>query len=641
MITAISAHSERLALQVQRCLKHLTDNAPKISTHLPLRMFSRATEKKKKKKNNNNNNNRTNTWKTWRRPVLQVISAIFGITVIYLASELLIWGIFLVLKPVGLQFLNSILGMFLVFAIMTSISQLCSGADGIYTRNIKSKVDFINSNLGVGFPVPIVTISTEHLLGGQGIGRVVANFLNTNIIFWALVFLLSWGILAGILKLPHLPILCSQAAEPEQTWQPEVTDASPPRVATPSQTTNRRASDTTTLHGTTMTGYHTDKEAGLCPDSRTASAYFTDSDCPTSVPPPSAADEQPALTTPTSRHSDGSRAEQNALANWLRECYPMALAMLFVIAIGIPVSHIADDDRVLDGCMLWFLWISSTRLQRSFGRSHLLVNTPGLKTTATTILNPVLLTTLTMTAYTRAKSAAQDKAIAYTLGMFSTGASLSDLWTYKTTGWSHGGIIRGYFGAGDAALSVLECGIVVWGFKLFECRRQIWSRAGTVVILISAGMAALNVFVSVLLGSAVGLEEPEALAFAARSTTLALARPAMEALEGNQAVNAALVVSNGILGQLMYPFLLRKLRVQRPKDKSEAESRETERDDARTIAAGVAIGINGAAMGVSYLYERKSRAAPYAVLSMTIFGIMTVVFTALEPMRGTLVALAH
>ncbi|EFQ35974.1 uncharacterized protein GLRG_11118 [Colletotrichum graminicola M1.001] len=629
MIAAAPVRFELLSQQIQRCLKNFTDNAVKISSNLPLRMFSRGTDK--------NNNSRTNTWKTWRRHTLQWISAILGVAVIYLASELLIWGIFLVLRPVRLQFLNSILGMIMVFAFMAAVSHLCSGSDGIYNRNIKPKVDFINRNLGVGFPVPIVTISKEQLLGGQGIGRVVANFLNTNIIFWAFVFLLSWGILAGILKFPRF----SEAAEPKQPWQPGVTDASSQRVETPSQTINRRASDTTTLNGTMMTGYHTDKEAGSCSDSRAASAYFTDSECPTSVPPPSAAGKQPARTTlSTLHHSDDCRTGQNAMANWFRECFPMVLAILFFIAIGIPISRITNDDRVLDGCMLWFLWISSTSLQRAFSRSHLLVNIPGLKTTVTTILNPVLLTTLTMTAYTRAKAAAQDEAMEHTLAMFSSGASLSDLWTYKTTGWSRSNTMKGYFGAGDAALSVLECGIVVWGFKLYECRRQIWSRAGAVVILISAGMAALNVFVSVLLGSAVGLEGPEALAFAGRSTTLALARPAMEALVGNQVVNATLVVSNGILGQLMYPFLLPRLGVEGPDD-GEAEGREIETDDALTIAAGVAIGINGAAMGVSYLYERKSRAAPYAVLSMTVFGIMTVVFTALEPMRGTLVALAH
>ncbi|OHW99684.1 hypothetical protein CSPAE12_01585 [Colletotrichum incanum] len=634
MITNISARFKLLYLQIHRCLRHFTDNAPKISPHLSLRMFWRGSDEK------NSSSSRTHTWRTCGRPVLQRMGSIFWVAIIYLASELLVWGLALALRSVGLQFLSSIFGMILVFAFMVSISQLCPGSDGFYHRNVKSKVDFINSNLGVGFPIPIVIISKEQLLGGRGIGRVVGNFLNTNVIFWSLVFLLSWGILAGILRLPHFSIGYSKTTERKETWQPEVTAASPPHIEMLPQTVSRRASETTTLNGTAITGYHTDKEAGLGPDSRTVSAYFTDGDCPTSIPPPSAASEQPACASLSiSRHMDDSRDEQNALASWVRECYPMTLAISLFVVIGIPVSHIIGDDRIIDGCMLWFIWISSTRLQRAFSRGRLLADSPGLKTTATTLLNPVLLTTLTMTAYTHAKTAAQDVLIEHTLAMFSSGTSLSDLWTDKTTGWNLRESQRDWFGAGDAALSILECGIVVWGFKLYECRRQIWSRAGATVVLISVGMAAVNVFVSVLLGRAVGLGGPEALAFAARSTTLALARPAMEALGGNQVVNAALVVSNGILGQLTYPLLLRKLKIEMS-DSNETEGGETARDDALTIAAGATIGINGAAMGVSYLYERKSRAAPYAALSMTVFGVMTVVFTAVKPFTNILVALA-
>ncbi|GKT47549.1 uncharacterized protein ColSpa_07730 [Colletotrichum spaethianum] len=636
MITNVSARFKLLPLQFRRCLRHFTYNAPKVSTRMPLRMFQRGNDER-----NSSTSSRSRAWMTCGRPFVERMGRIFWVAVIYLASELVIWGLTLALRSVGLQFLSSIMGMVLVFALMVSISQLHPGSDSFYYHNVKSKVDFINSNLGVSFPVPIVTISKEQLLGGQGIGKVIGNFLNTNVIFWGLVFVLSWGILAGLLRLPPCSIRHLKTTEPEQPWLPKVTAASLPRIEMPPHTLSRRASETTTLNGTVTTGYHTDKETGLGPESRSVSAYFTDSDCPMPITPRYARGEQQACTSlSSSPHTDDSQNERSALASWVRECYPMALAISLFIVIGIPVSHITGDDRVLDGCMLWFVWISSTRLQRTFGRNHLLVDFPSMKTTATTVLNPVLLTTLIMTAYTRAKTAAQDVLIEHTLTVFSSGTSLSDLWTHRATGWDLRKGQRDWFGAGDAALSILECGIVVWGFKLYECRRQIWSRAGAAVVLISIGMAALNVFVSILLGSAVGLGGPEALAFAARSTTLALARPAMEALEGNQVVNAALVVSNGILGQLMYPFLLRKLRVE-ALDENETEDGEAKTDGALTIAAGAAIGINGAAMGVSYVYGRKSRAAPYAALSMTVFGVMTVVFTAVEPFTSTLVALAH
>lgn len=461
--------------------------------------------------------------------------------------------------------------------------------------------------------------------------------VNTNIIFWTLVFLLSWGILAGLLRLPPFSVRrFRKSSGTEQAWQPDIRPHSLPHIEVPPQTPSRRPSESTTLNGAATTGHHTDKEAGLGPDSRTVSVYFTDSDCPTPIPPPGEAGGQSGQASLSQRANDSGEEGANWVS-WVPGCYPLVMAVFFLVAVGIPVSRTTGDDRILDGCMLWFTWIGSTRLQRNFGQSQILANLPAVKTTTTTLLNPVLLTTLGMTAYTRAKAAAMQTPVRPVLAMFSSGTSLSDLWTSKTTSWTLRGGQRDWFGAGDAALSILECGIVVWGFKLYECRQQIWSRAGAAVVLISVAIAALNVFVSVLLGSAVGLDGPEALAFAARSTTLALARPAIEALAGNQVVNAALVVSNGILGQLMYPFLLGRLRIE---GREENEEEEAVKDDALTIGAGAAIGINGAAMGVAYLYERKSRAAPYAALSMTVVGVMTVVFTAVEPFTGTLTRLA-
>ncbi|CAK7207292.1 hypothetical protein SEUCBS139899_010102 [Sporothrix eucalyptigena] len=63
-----------------------------------------------------------------------------------------------------------------------------------------------------------------------------------------------------------------------------------------------------------------------------------------------------------------------------------------------------------------------------------------------------------------------------------------------------------------------------------------------------------------------------------------------------------------------------------------------ESDTSGTVAAGMTVGINAAAMGTAYLYEDGSRAAPYAALSMTVFGVMTVVFTSIQPLAGWVVA---
>ncbi|TLD17164.1 uncharacterized protein PgNI_02483 [Pyricularia grisea] len=61
-------------------------------------------------------------------------------------------------------------------------------------------------------------------------------------------------------------------------------------------------------------------------------------------------------------------------------------------------------------------------------------------------------------------------------------------------------------------------------------------------------------------------------------------------------------------------------------------------EDARTVAMGVTVGVNAAAMGTSYLYEQGSRAAPYSALAMTLFGVMTVIFTSITPLTVWLLA---
>lgn len=351
--------------------------------------------------------------------------------------------------------------------------------------------------------------------------------------------------------------------------------------------------------------------------------------------------------------------------NFFTSYFPLLASFFSIFLIGTPIAAATKEDRVLDGCVLWFVWAASVRLQKNFKISLFLLSTPRLKNALVTIMNPVLMTTLLMTAYTRGKACAYGSAsLPDVLHIFSSGTPLYTLWTSAVTSIPLPAGTTAWFGAGDAALSILECGILIWGFKLYECQRQLFSSAGLLTVLISVAAAAGNVFLSVLSGRTFGLATPEALAFAARSTTLALAKPAMAAVGGNLGANAALVVSNGILGQLMYPVALDKMGVkagrdsissqdgvspsvtniqdshQRHRSHSKEEEDFTSGDDPITIAAGIAIGINGAAMGVSYLYETRSRAAPYAALAMTVFGIMTVVFTTVEPFKGVLTGLA-
>lgn len=383
---------------------------------------------------------------------------------------------------------------------------------------------------------------------------------------------------------------------------------------------------------------------------------------------PSPETEPSSVTTRTSSVDQSLSAHTKVFPVWdiCTSYFPIWASFFSIFLIGAPVAAATKEERILDGCVLWFVWTVTVRLQQNFKASSRYRLASRLKNALVTLMNPVLMTTLLMMAYARGKAAAYGPgSLRAVLDTFSSGTPLYTLWTAAATSTPLPAGMRAWFGVGDAALSILECGILTWGFKLYECSRQLFSLAGLLTVLLSVAAAAGNVFLSVLSGRSVGLAAPEALAFAARSTTLALAKPAMAAVGGNLGANAALVVSNGILGQLMYPWALDKICVKgdggvvsspdgscQPADEANQGSRQdrgsdskpdlelSRGDDPVTIAAGIAIGINGAAMGVSYLYETRSRAAPYAALAMTVFGIMTVVFTTVAPFSGVVMGLA-
>ncbi|POR32462.1 Uncharacterized protein TPAR_07336 [Tolypocladium paradoxum] len=548
--------------------------------------------------------------KRWLHALLVVVDLLW-VVIIYLASELAVWGLSRALAPASLEFFASILGMLLVFSSMTVAGWLCRSYDRLYNEQIRSKVNFINAHLGMGFPIPIVMMNRNDALDGRQIARIIGTFVSTNVVSWAAVFLLPLTILTGIRALK------SWAAGHSLAFGIRGTS-----VGSDSWSTSAEAND---------------------------SLYLSQ--------------QMSRETEPTC-----TRSRESPTWNIFAANCPSILALCGIFAVGLPVALGTKDERLLDGLVMWFIWITAVRLQRVFRDSSLLSVTMQMKSVLATLANPVLATTVLMVAYTRAKAAAiKGRSLSRVLAIFSSGTPLYAMWTSNITGIPISGNPSGWFGAGDAALSLLECGILTWGFKLYECRRQLFTLAGVLTVVFGVAAAAGNVFLSVMVGHAIGLGGPEALGFAARCTTLALARPAIQAVGGNAVVNATLVVSNGILGQLMYPFVLDRLGVRRaprsesdrggssgealvelenPAQSSRDKMEETvtqddsRGDDAMTVAAGVAIGVNGAAMGVSYLYETKSRAAPYAALSMTVFGVMTVVFTTFDPYKSFVMRLA-
>ncbi|SPO04588.1 uncharacterized protein DNG_07273 [Cephalotrichum gorgonifer] len=531
------------------------------------------------------------------------------VIVMFLVSELFIWAIYTALKPLGVAFLSSITGMVAVFLGMTIIGWVFPGAEGLYERHLKSKVNFINQNLGIGFPVPMVMfIDNEDI---QNIGLMFGNFFSTGAVFWTVILLLSWGVMLVVLY-------------PYRTKSRRESD--PESGPTESE---ERAKLPTLLYTSDLT--IRDSQKGWSSAGTSTLAGTPSTSAATSI---AAVDVAPApgpASTP---------AEEGEKPSHLRTWYASLLAASCVVIIGLPVSYAADEDRPLDLCVLWLTWVTTVRAQSTLRSVEIPRLAPEARGILATLLNPVLLTAFSMMAYTRLKALARDIPDDAVLRTFSSGIPLAELWS----GTADPGAGLPAFGAGDIALSLLEAGIVVWGFKLHECRRQLFSPSGLAVVLVSVASAALSAFVSVTMSRAMGVGGRESLSFAARSTTLALSKPSTSALGGSEMVNAYLVVGNGILGQILAPWVLGRLRVRDVCD-GEGEGRGEgaggergggDRDSAVEVAAGAAVGMNGAAMGVSYLYERRSRAAPYAALSMTAFGVVTTLLAGVEPSQGAL-----
>ena len=342
----------------------------------------------------------------------------------------------------------------------------------------------------------------------------------------------------------------------------------------------------------------------------------------------------------------------------LQKNFGLAVCFLFVTTTGLPISVMTGSDTVLDTQLLVFLWLAFLAAQAGVKRALWLQPRPKMRTLLFTMLNAVLWTSLVMIGYAWAKTAIRQTTIKETILNFVTGIDLANLirGAYGLTGERKSPVM----GAGDIALSILNAGIVSWGLKLFECRSQLLSRAGMTILAVCTVTAAGNVIIWPLLAHATGLRPASRdLAFAARSVTIALGGPALDALGGDGGLNAVMVVFNGIIFQMLAGLgageQIKRLKrtweslvhartgddnVEKPRapEVLPAELEVQKLDDAGTVAAGVAVGINAAAMGTSHLYEQGSRAAPYSTISMTLFGAMTVVLTSIGPLTKWLVA---
>lgn len=198
-------------------------------------------------------------------------------------------------------------------------------------------------------------------------------------------------------------------------------------------------------------------------------------------------------------------------------------------------------------------------------------------------------------------------------------------------------------GAGDVLGSVLDASIVSLALPMYQYRRELREHFPAVIIpniLISIG----SLFVYPYVCYRIGISAERSLAFAARSLTLALAIPAVENLGGDSQTVGAVAIMSGIVGALIGSRILTWLRIPEGMATSQQLTRglvpriRTATDTVRTlddyVTRGVSLGANSSAVATAALLRTDPRAAALSSLSMSLFGTITVLFTAIPPIAS-------
>jgi putative effector of murein hydrolase len=427
-------------------------------------------------------------------------------------------------------------------------------------------------------------------------------------------------------------------------------------------------------------------------------------------------------------------------ASWVLDNPLLVSSWLFTLIICIPLRYSAGFEDPLGISLLLAIWTTTQTLQSSIKTSSRLLLLrliqPKLRTALSVACNPVLWTAIGLIAYAAAESRRSSRPIEAVLSTLERNTTFTDLVMRRghsssssggeyidfrvvvssraasssssssSTDYAHSGPITPAVAAGDVANAILSAGLVCWGLKLWEYRRRLLSGAGFTILLVSCAAALANVVLGPLLAKGVLGPRSQAeydLAFVARTVTLALGAPAVAKIGGDVGLNAAMVVVNGIMCQMLLGLgvgewlgrLIQRVEVklgglrhrttlrwtvirgkgavsstaERPAESGsgtqgnavtsngaipaatlgpiDAPSAEDGWEDTNpstasksttTIASGITVGINAAAMGTAHLYEAGSDAAPYSALAMTVFGVATVGFTMIPQLGGWVVA---
>jgi predicted murein hydrolase (TIGR00659 family) len=110
------------------------------------------------------------------------------------------------------------------------------------------------------------------------------------------------------------------------------------------------------------------------------------------------------------------------------------------------------------------------------------------------------------------------------------------------------------------------------------------------------------------LGRIFGADKQVALSLAPKSVTTPIAMAIAEKIGGLPSLTAVLVITTGVIGAVMGPWLLTKLRIADP------------------ATRGIAMGVSSHGLGTARIYQESSEAGAYSGLAMGLSGLLTAIF---------------
>ncbi|KAL7626484.1 hypothetical protein AAE478_003256 [Parahypoxylon ruwenzoriense] len=542
-------------------------------------------------------------------PAKRYRDAGIGFTFIILIQFLVI-PIQIILDTHSVNLPASILVMLLSTFLMIVANGIHGGTAQFYSTYLRGPTDFLGRHMSFGFVASFMILNRDHISNALDVPRVAGAFLITSLLGYIGSFFLTLGTFqlesrfrGQRAKVHDLESYNKSWPSPSTAWPAPPADRSPKRIS--------------------------------------------------QLPRISAALIQRGSFASIEASKRGSASQ---FIDHLIRTSPLWICVLLIGIVGLPVYFATKYEAPFEGLCFVLFWILSIQFQRSLKTSCSLSRFPRLRSTLVVFANPVVVTSALGTAYLWIKTAYTGQTIGIIVAEFRRHNTLAE----GIIDITRDGNLTAHIGAGDLASPVLDAGIVCMGFKMFEYRKELWDSFIT-VFTTCAILAVVNVFLNVVVSRGLGLQAEDAVAFAARSVTIALGVPAVQNLGGSTTLMSAIVIFGGIVFQMAGDRLFSLLRIndwgcQQKADGSsvgETEktgaitvgSKESRQQDAGTgnsaiIAAGVTVGINAAAMGTAYLIERDSRATAYSALSMTVFGAITVALTALPGVPEAIASLA-